>query len=335
MTLALGLSFRSWVLQTSSGPRFREAVAEAKGYAERGHKLAPQSHVLVSSLGILCDLEGDHERARHYFRRGGELGIGPYWRLYASTSWGMEGKYTQALTEIEKAVEEGAKGWIVDSYHGRALNSLARYDEAFPYLYRAYAVRGLRPELLRELEKAANFSGRLLAAVKYDCLLGLAMLRFSPRRGVVMLFKATSSTVIALLCVLSKKLWRFTQRLPIIGRLHGRLVPPEEPEVTILHDLAEREEYEAALILAKRALRIRPNKVDNHQIVIMLLINTRNRDEATTTCDRAIERWPDYPPLRALRHTIAEKDYIFRCVPLQAGGHGWQVAERNPNEKGD
>lgn len=333
VTLALVLSFRSWVLQTSLGPKFREAVAEAKKYAERGHALAPRSHALLNSVGILYDLESEHEQARDFFRRAGELGTGAYWRLHASTSWGMEGKYTQALAEIEKAVEEGVKGWMVDMYHGRVLNALGRYDEAFPYLHRAYKVRGLRPELLRELEQAAYFSGRVLVAAKYQWLLGLAMLGLrNPRRGFLALLQGTITAFFAILGMLSKKLWRYTRRVPVIGRLHGRLLPPKEPEATILHTLAEREQYEAALVLARRALQIRPEDPDNHELLLMLLANTRNRDEAIATCDGAMKRWPNHPRLGALRRAIAEKDYIFRCVPMQSGGYGWQVAERNPSK---
>lgn len=330
MTLALVLSYRSWVLRTEAGSRFREAVADAKRYAERGCELAPQSHLLLTSLGMLCGLEGDHERARECFRRGGELGQGPYWRLHASTSWGMEGKYAQALTEVEKAGEEGAKGWIVPFYHGRVLASLERYDEAFPYLRWAYQARGLRPELLQELDQAAYFSGRVLTAAKYQWLLGLAMLRLgNPRRGFLALLQGTLTASFGILGTLSKKVWRYTRRVPVIGRLHGRVLPPKEPEDTILHILAERGEYEAALVLARHALRSGPYDPDNHEILLMLLVNTGNRDEAIGTCDRAIERWPDHPRFRALRRTIAETDYVFRVIPLPSGGRGWQVVERS------
>ena len=327
-TLALVLSFRSWVLRTSSGPRFREAIAEAKGYAEKGHELAPQSHVLLSSLGILCDLEGEHEQARDYFRRGGELGLGPYWRLHASTSWSMEGRSTQALAEVEKAVEEGAKGYVVDFYRGRALNDLARYDEAFPYLHRAYRARGMRPELLRHLGMAANFSGRALAAAKYQCLLGFAMLRPSPRRGLVTLLLAIPISSLGVLGVLSKKLWGYTRRVPVVGRLHGRLLSPDEPEATVLLRLAGQREYDAALLLAKRALQARPDKSENHETVVMLLANTRDRSGALAACDRALKSWPNHPRLRSLCRTVAEEDHEFRCVPLPSGGGYWRVAER-------
>jgi hypothetical protein len=59
-SLAVVLSFRSYVLQTDLGPKFRDAIAEAEGYAKKGHELAPQSFVLLASLGILCELEGNH-----------------------------------------------------------------------------------------------------------------------------------------------------------------------------------------------------------------------------------------------------------------------------------
>jgi tetratricopeptide (TPR) repeat protein len=107
--------------------------------------------------------------------------------------------------------------------------------------------------------------------------------------------------------------------------------PPDEPELTILQDLAEREEYEAALVLAKRALRTRPDNPKNHQIVVMLLANTQNRDEALLACDRTLERWPDDPHIRGLCQAVAERSYLFRCIPVQPEGHGWKAEERDPS----
>ncbi len=53
---------------------------------------------------------------------------------------------------------------------------------------------------------AANFSGRMLAAAKYELLLGLSILRFKPLRGFVTLLQATVTFPVGTLHALSKKL---------------------------------------------------------------------------------------------------------------------------------
>ncbi len=139
-SLALVLNYQNFVLQTTEWSGLRDAIVEARSYAETGHGLAPQSLLLLSSLGILCDLEGDHEQARDHFRRAGDAGAGPTWRLYAGTSYGMEGKYPQGLAEIKKAAEEGVTGWHVRCTHltGPLLKSTSSRKD------RRVAVRGRR-----------------------------------------------------------------------------------------------------------------------------------------------------------------------------------------------
>lgn len=334
MVLALKLSFGSWVAQDHENSNFRDAVAEAKSLAEKGRKLAPTNHILLSSLGIICDLEGSHEQARHYFLQAGK-NIGPYWRLHVSTSFGMEGKYSEALAEVEKAIEEGASGWMVDFYYGRALNSHARYDEALNHLLRAQRRRGSKrpqPQLLRELMTAANFSGYPLTANKYGWLLGISMLRGHPKRGLFELLASTGGSLLYGALALSKKLWRYTQRVPGLKSLHVKLVSPDEPEATLLCGLAKQREYDAALVLAKRTVQIRPDKQENHWVLIMLLANVGKRSEALAACEQSLERWPGDVRLQGLCRTVAETDYIFRCVHLPGNGDGWRAEERKPPE---
>ena len=329
VSLALVLSFRSYVLHTELGPKFREAITEAEGYAKKGHELAPQSFVLLASLGILCDLEGNHEQARDYFRRAGAAGAGPSWRLYAGTSYGMEGKYPQGLAEIEKATEEGVKGWMIDWYHGRALHNVGRYDEAFYYLDRAYETRGKHPQLLDLLGRAAVFSGRWLASAKYRWLHGLTMVRFAPLKAFMDLIIAVLYFDLVFCLKLSKRLWRYTRRVPLLNRAQAKLLPTDHPEVPILLHLASQEHYDAALLLARRALGCRPENVENHERVVILLINTQHRDDALNACGRALERWPDNPRLRELCSIVNEGGYMFRFVFLQSGQWKWVVEPRN------
>ena len=333
MVLASKLSFDSWVARDRENHDFREVVAEAKSLAEKGHELVPENPTVLGSLGIICDLEGSHEQARHYFRRAGEK-IGPYWRLHASTSFGMEEKYGEALSEVEKAIEEGARGWIVDFHYGRALNSHARFDEALPYLRQAQKARRSKrpqPQLLQALRIAANFSGHPLTANKYGWLLGISMLRGHPKRGLSELVATTGGSLIYGAFALSKTLWRYTQRVPSLRNLHAKLIPPDEPESTLLHDLAKQEEYGAALVLARRALQIMPDKQENFVPVFLLLANMGKRSEALAVCGQAIEKWPNFA-FKSYCKAIAETNYVFRCVYIPGKGHGWRVEEPRSSE---
>lgn len=318
-SLALVLNYKNFVLQTTEWPGLREAIAEARSYAERGHGIAPQSFVLLGSLGILCDLEGDHEQARDYFRRAGDAGAGPAWRLYAGASYGMEGKFPQGLAEIEKAADEGVEGWLVDLYRGRALNNVGRFDEAFGYLCRSYGVRGRVPELLVQLALAAMNSGRTLTAAKYDWLMELTLARRHGKERLGAFFLSTYRLILTALLALSKKVWPYTRRAPILNRLQVRFLPPDSPEALFVLHLASEGKHDAALLLARRALRLMPERFRNHESVVVLLVNTQNHNEALEVCGRALERWPNHPLLSELYRIVDEQGHAVRFVPLQDG----------------
>lgn len=320
--LALKLNYQNFVWGKAEWPGLRDASAEARSYAERGHELAPRSSLLLSSLGILCDLEGDHKQARDYFRRAGGVGAGPAWRLYAGVSYGMEGKFLQGLAEIEKAAEEGATGWFVDMYRGRALNNVGRFDEAFGYLYRSYEVRGRVPELLKQLALAAMNSGRTLTAAKSDWLAEFTLARRHGKERLRDLLLSTLLLIQAALLALSKNLWPYTRWVPILGHLQVRFLPPDSPEALFVLHLASEGKHDAALLLARRALRLMPERIRNHESVVALLINTQNRNEALEACGRALERWPNHLLLSELYRIVDEHGHAVRFVPLQDGSWG-------------
>lgn len=323
--LALKLNYQNFVRGKAEWPGLRDAIAEARSYAERGHELAPQSFLLLSSLGILCDLEGDHEQARDYFRRAGDAGAGPTWRLYSGVSYGMEGKYPQGLAEIEKAAEEGVEGWFFNMYRGRALNNVGRFDEAFDYLYRSYGVRGKVPELLKQLALAAMNSGRTLTAAKYDWLMELTLARRHGRKRLGALLLSTRHLIMAVLLTLSKNLWPYTRWVPILNHLQVRFLPPDYPEAFFVLRLASEGKYDAALLLARRALHLMPENFRNHESVVVLLVNIQNRNEALEACGRALERWPNHPLLSELYRIVDEHGHAICFVPLWDGS--WVAAE--------
>ncbi len=322
VSLALVLNYRNFVLQATEWPGWRDAIVEARSYAERGHRLAPQSFLLLGSLGILCDLEGDHDQARDHFRRAGDAGAGPAWRLYAGASYGMEGKFPQGLAEIEKAAEEGVEGWLIDLYRGRALNNVGRFDEAFGYLYRSYEFRGKMPELLKQLALAAMNSGRTLTAAKYDWLMELTLARRHGKKRLGALLLSTRRLILAVLLALSKKLWPYTRWVPVLRYLQVRLLSPDFLEALFVLHLASEGKHDAALLLARRALHLMPENFRNHESVVVLLVNTQNRNEALEACSRALERWPNHPLLSELYRIVDEHGHAVRFVPLQNGSWG-------------
>ena len=231
----------------------------------------------------------------------------------------MEGKYPQGLAEIEKAADEGVEGWWVDLYRGRALNNVGRFDETFGYPCRSYGARGRVPELLAQLALAAMNSGRTLTAAKYDWLMELTLARRHGKERLGALLLSTRRLILAALLALSKKLWPYTSWVPKLNRLQVRLLPPDSPEALFVLHLASEGKHDAALRLARRALRLMPENFRNHESVVVLLVNTQNRDEALEACGRALERWPNHPLLSELYRIVDEHGHAVRFVPLQDG----------------
>ncbi|MCB7130419.1 MAG: hypothetical protein J3T61_12880, partial [Candidatus Brocadiales bacterium] len=116
----------------------QQAIQHATSVAERGQDLYPSSHYFSDALGILCDVKMDHDVARQWFLKSGRLRNDPYWRLQMATSYGMSGQYDLGLQEMANAVREGAEGWLVDLYFGRALCGVGRYEDAEVYLRKAW-----------------------------------------------------------------------------------------------------------------------------------------------------------------------------------------------------
>jgi len=128
--------------------------------------------------------------------------------------------------------------------------------------------------------------------------------------------------ILAVLLALSKKLWPYTRWVPILDHLQVRFLPPDSPEALFVLHLASEGKHDAALLLARRALHLMPENFRNHESVVVLLVNTQNRNEALEACGRALERWPNHPLLSELYRIVDEHGHAVRFLPLQDGSWG-------------
>lgn len=81
----------------------------------------------------------------------------------------------------------------------------------------------------------------------------------------------------------------------------------------------------------KKELQIMPDEQGNYVPVFLLLANMGKRSEALAVCDQAIEKWPNFA-FKGFCKTIAETNYVFRCVYVPGEGYGWRVEERKSSE---
>jgi len=307
MTYALNLSFHKWVGDKENN-RFKETFSYAKKLAERGTILFPNESIFHETLGVLLDVEEKHQEARKEFFHSGKLRADPFWRLSLSTSWLMSGKPEEAVEEVKKAIDEGAKAWIVDFYYGRALRDMGDYEKAEVYLLSAFKTRGWHPELLDELMQYYFFQTKLFKSAKFSAAKGLLFLSGGRFKGLVFLAIALGIFSKAIHCTLSKYLWPFFRRIPWLCKIHF-LLTPEEPEFTISATLIKDGHYKAAENLLRKVCEIGPDEGRLFSNLAICLARQGKKEEALSACDRAIELEPEN---EAFRHN--RKSFELGCI---------------------
>jgi len=249
---------------------FEQALARA----ERARRLAPEDTTAIEALGILNDVAGKHEVARALFEQSGRLRGDPYWRLLVATSFAMETRYAEGLEVIEGARADGAHGWLVDFYHGRALNSCGRYSIALDYLRRASAARGPRPELLRELGEAYYYTGRVFRASLFRLWLSVLLLRLNTRRALRVLVRPLLQIPLLVVSLASRAVWIITRWIPLVRKVHSRIGQPNAFFRTIGETLLWRGLPEEARPLLEHAARIDPTDVYAKLLLAAALANS-------------------------------------------------------------
>jgi tetratricopeptide (TPR) repeat protein len=178
----LRYSFR--VLVSSNGRQDDVYRQRIQSVIERGLGTGRYVPEFYCMQGILLDVSGDWEEARRCFSKASDIEPSWRWRLFKSTSYGMEGNYAAALYEIEKALEEGASGYLVDYYYGRCLASVGEFNRAVYLFQRVRRQRGLFYHLAVSLQEAYYFEWRPFMSAYYEARASLMVLLSSLfRRG--------------------------------------------------------------------------------------------------------------------------------------------------------
>lgn len=292
-TYALGLSF-SYNVGDRQDDQFRKEISNVRKQTRKGLARYPNESRFHDALGILYDVEGEHEKARKEFEISGTLSKDFGWRLLMSTSWLMSESPEKAAEEARKALDEGAPKQFVDLYYGKALCAMGDYKEAEPCLRFALKTRGWRPELLSILAEINYMQVNYLQSSKYDIMRGLSLLFVYKRlNGFLYLGKAFIDLFIITTCTISKKLWPFFYKHPKLWRYILFLPSPEQPEVSIANVLVYKKHYKAAAEILQRVCEIRPQKAVCHSNLAICLAGQEKNKEAISACDRAIELEPD------------------------------------------
>lgn len=314
--MSLYLSLQEWLGAKINSPYFKNAFSLAQNLAKRGNALYPKNHIFCDTLGILSDLEGNHKKARQYFITSGKLRSDPYWRLLLATSWHQSGKNQKAILELKNAENDNAKGWLFNSYYGRALNSVGNFVEAENYLLLAFKERGFRPELIYEISQSYYLRGKFFIAAKYLLILSLRVLSLHLVGGFKFFLQAARYIVIGLACFIAKVTWKVVRHLPFICNLQTKILPPDEPQFTLGNLMLEKGNFKEAEQNFRSCCEIIPTKAENHANLALCLALQGLKDEAIKACDKSIELNP--------------KDERFKHTKQQIeSGHMKKIIDQN------
>ena len=182
-----------------------------------------------AALGILRDNEGKYKEARRWFAEARDKGH-PAWRIDMCTSYCMEGKFDNALHEIEQVVAEGKLfAWLIPYWHGKCLLAVGRYREAAPLLLLAFRIRGIKHDILLSISDAFYMQGRFLASAYFHCLAALALLPVNKRRSGRLLAEAILRTGIFMLTRISRSALPLTRHIAFLRKFQYSYFEPFQP----------------------------------------------------------------------------------------------------------
>ncbi|MCG3147011.1 MAG: hypothetical protein PCFJNLEI_00447 [Verrucomicrobiae bacterium] len=290
--LAMDLSIRQWATGSKSLDPFQE-IGQLRQLLVKALNKRDSNCALFDAIGILRDLEGKHDSAQRWFRRSGKLRSDPFWRLLLSTSYGMAGRNAEALREMETACREGASGWFVDFYLGRALLRNGQYDQAASCLISAHTTRGNSPQLLDSLQEVYYRLGRFSTSARYQFILAAVLLLYTPKRALVYIAQASVHLLIAGVCRVSRTLWVISKRIKWFAAVHAKWLPPEEPHARLGQILATEGHYEMAKRHLETAATIRPNQAIHLVNLGVCYAHLGDYPKAIAFCDKALVIDPD------------------------------------------
>jgi tetratricopeptide (TPR) repeat protein len=291
--LALNVSFRGWATSYSL-VKTQDDWKLAKQVAEKGLKINPRERILMDALGVLHDVAGDYEVARKWFTKSSKYRTDSYWHLLMATSWGLSGESSKAISEVEQAIKEGAKGWPVELAYGEALTSVGRCEEALYHLKQASQLRGWHPLISFTRLYALEILGRFSLSSIIDALyLTMLLLTLEPRHSLNLILKVNALPVFTLLLAMSKAVWSITSNIKITSKIHYKLFPPDIAAFVRGYTAVERGDIGAAVNFFEICHSICPKSVrvlSNLSICYALL---KDRNKTIELINEAIEIEPD------------------------------------------
>ena len=297
----------------------KEQIGFAKEAASRALRLAPSDDLPYSAWGIICDVEGKHRKARQWFRKAKAKGsIG--WQVEMCTSYAMEGRFSDALHEIEQVIAKGdVFAGLVPFYHGTCLFGLGRYAESTPPLMAAFHLCGLRYGLALLISDSLYMQGRCVFASLFRCLEALAVWPVNKSRSLHLVGDAVTQMCVYSLGHFSRWLLPITRHMKPILRLQYSHFPPFEPEVTLSLIAWRKGHIPAGHDLINRALAIAPDVALLWGNKACFLMQEKKYDEAITACDRALQYEPDHPSWKHNREQLdllkkGKISNIHRCT---------------------
>lgn len=194
------LSFNQWVQKLKNISD--SSWAYAFGLVNRGIRNYPSEHKFLDLLGVLYDIAGKYSLARKCFVKSSKMRQDPYWRLLLSTSYGMSEDYDRSLKEMQKAIDEGAKGWVVEYYYGRALKACGYYREALTHLNNALSMAGHDPRILLDRQNCLHMLGHLVLSAVEEFRVSFIIAMLNPSLSARLLAHSITHITIALLTLL-------------------------------------------------------------------------------------------------------------------------------------
>ncbi len=197
-------------------PAYKKATDKLKRMIEHGIKLGKRLAEFYQAKGVLSDVMGKHKEARSCFLKAAQLQPGPFWRLLTCTSYGMEGDHLGALSEVEKAIAEGAKGYLVDYYHGRCLACIGEFETAISKFQDARRARGLFYQLTVSMQEAYYYLWHPIKSSYWELLSAVYVFRGSKRKALLHVGMAASHCLLPMLIPLSRLVEKGAKRVPIL-----------------------------------------------------------------------------------------------------------------------
>jgi tetratricopeptide (TPR) repeat protein len=269
-------------------------INEIRRLANLGFKIDPKNPNLHINLGMLYDIEEDHEKARLLFKKAGEYLDGCYWHLAMSTSYGMSKDHDRCLIEIESAIEKGAKGEMVDFYYGRALYGVGNYEKALIFMNKAYKAHSSNTQVLSMYSDVFYYQGYFVKAALISFRLSFILFFISPAHSFRKFLEAIVAIGLAIVCKFSKLIWPISRHFPLLSKLQLKFTPPDEPERTLAKKMLQKGHFYAAANLLRKATAVWPQNAENLNNLAVSLMKIGQNDESIIDFTQAIEINPRF-----------------------------------------